>query len=126
MTKNVKIKYALLILIISFIISTIFYFINNLEFIAFINTLFLLGLILTLLGVFMYIKEKGFFRLPSFGFKKTLSSFSKKNTHMVHQDNKDITFEDYVLKKQEPYFMTLPFITSGLLLLFLSFILSFI
>lgn len=90
--------------------------------VLFINTLFVLGIILVVIGAWLYILDQGFFRVITYGFKKLrrhLPGFSKiKDSDEVFEQPVD----DDILYKTKKHAHTQAFIWSGILLVALSYI----
>lgn len=87
----------------------------------FINSLFIIGIILVVIGAWLYILDQGFFNIITFGFKKlrrSLPGFSKV------QDSDEVfeqPIDDEILYTTKKHPHTHAFIWSGVLLVILSY-----
>lgn len=93
-------------------------------YIRFINTLFYIGFIVSLIGGFFTVSETGFFRVAAYPFAK-LKFLMFKGGQVEDDDHESFTFESYVEQPLAKYPATKPILYSGLILLALSFLLSF-
>lgn len=91
-------------------------------YLSFIDILFYIGFIVSLIGGFFTVSETGFFRVAAYPFAK-LKFLMFKDRQV--EDDESFTFESYVEQPLAKYPATKPVLYSGLILLALSFLLSF-
>ncbi|MGL4973447.1 MAG: DUF3899 domain-containing protein [Culicoidibacterales bacterium] len=88
----------------------------------FINTLFILGIIVLIVGAWLYILDQGFFRIIHYGFKKLSKHlpFAKK----INDSDEvfDQPIDDSMLYEVKQHAHTLPILFSGLALVVLSYL----
>lgn len=106
------------------IISSILAFFNGYWLTGFINSMFIIGLILLIIGGFSYLRDKKAFIVTGYTMKKFKMLFSpdkKKN-----KNAKKLKLDDYIYKEREAWQYTIPLlITAGLICIF-TFILSIV
>ncbi|MGL5382059.1 MAG: DUF3899 domain-containing protein [Culicoidibacterales bacterium] len=92
------------------------------SFLLFINTLFILGIIVLIVGAWLYILDQGFFRIIHYGFKK-LSKHLPFATKINDSDEVfDQPVDDSMLYEVKQHAHTLPILFSGLALVVLSYL----
>ncbi|MGL4624801.1 MAG: DUF3899 domain-containing protein [Culicoidibacterales bacterium] len=116
-------KYKLfLILIAVSLLAAIVLGLFQQSLVLFINSLFVIGIILVVIGAWLYILDQGFFRVITYGFKKLrrhLPGFSKiKDSDEVFEQPVD----DEILYTTKTHTHTQSFIWSGVLLVILSYV----
>ena len=93
------------LIIINLVLSLVYYLFSTTSY-AFVNSLFLFGLLYTLIGLSLFIKEKGFFDIINYSSKKFFSHIGKSRYN--NEDEKKLTFEEYKKLHQSKYKMTNP------------------
>lgn len=119
------IKSLLIIIGLSVFVSIIYSLLNNKSFVDFINSLFIIGIILLIAGGFSFLFEKGSFKIAAYPFKKI--QLMLKNRQMIEKDSQEKlpTFEEYMHEKIEHLPLTEPLFISGIILTLFTIIISF-
>ncbi|MEI5906526.1 DUF3899 domain-containing protein [Bacillus spongiae] len=109
-----------------FIISFLYSFFSNLPFlIAFVNSFFVMGLLLLMIGSFTFVVEKGFFNGIIYSIKRFRKS-TQAGKFFSKYDNLDSTkpiHEEYLVKRTVS--ITQPFLIVGGLLTFISIVAAY-
>lgn len=110
------IKSLLIILGLSTLISILYSLLNNKSVVDFINSLFIIGIMLLICGGFSFLFEKGFFKITAYPFKKIKSFFQNKQILDKESQDELPTFEEYMLQTIEHLPLTYSLFISGLFL----------
>ncbi|MGL5295459.1 MAG: DUF3899 domain-containing protein [Culicoidibacterales bacterium] len=115
-----KIKMSCILVLSSLFVSALFGLWQQ-QLVAFIDCLFIIGMITIVIGAWLYILDQGFFRVLNFGFKKLrkhLPFISKIRESDEVTNNEETTIFDYETKQ---YTYTKPIILSGCISVVISY-----
>jgi len=119
-------KKIITILIVGTIISFLLTIIQGTTkvFLHFTNSIFYIGLVLLIVGGFLFVIESGFFNLTRFGMKKVFKRNVDKVLSMTGDEPTEVSKE--MIYKKYSFSITKPFLFSAFSFIALSFIFSFI
>ena len=119
-------KKIVTILIIGTIVSFLLTIIQGTSkiFLHFTNTIFYIGLVLLIVGGFLFVIESGFFNLTRFGMKKLFKRNEDKILAMTGDEPTEVSNE--MIYKKYSFSITKPFLFSAFSFIALSLIFSFI
>lgn len=117
--KNQLIVYILVPMVIGLISSVV----NDLTLVSFINAVFYVAIFTMIFSGFVYVYEKGIFAIVSYSFRKVTILFSRGKLE-AYSNSKKATLEDYLKTKKYPF--TKPLLHASIILIVLTFILSFV
>ena len=115
---------AIRIAMTSLIITSLITLVQKFTLLKFINNMFIIGLILLMIGSLAFLREKGYFRVPGYGFKKMFRKLKKKKNDPEADEFDKMTLDDYVYSPLPKYIITFPYLVVGVLLIIVSFIMS--
>lgn len=115
---------AIRIAMTSLTITILVTLIQKFSLLKFINNMFIIGLVLLMIGSLAFLREKGYFRVPGYGFKKMFRKLKKKKTDPEADEFDKMTLDDYVYSPLPKYVITFPYLSVGILFLISSFIIS--
>ncbi len=106
---------------LSLIISGITHLVSSTPF-AFVDTLFWIGLLITVIGSVFLVHEQGLMNAPNYFFRKLASLWNSEAREFV----KNTSLTDYIRHRPIPLQVTLPLIGAGILDFMVSLIVSLI
>ncbi|MBP0724588.1 DUF3899 domain-containing protein [Bacillus sp. RG28] len=119
-------KKIVTILIVGTIVSFLLTIIQGTSkvFLHFTNSIFYIGLVLLIVGGFLFVIESGFFNLTRFGMKKVFKRNEDKVLSMTGEESTEVSKE--MIYKKYSFSITKPFLFSAFSFIALSLIFSFI
>jgi len=124
---EVIMKTSLILLIISTIGSAIYALFQAAKVDSFINSIFIIGLLLLIYSGFQLLSEKGAFSVMRYTFKRVASRVKLLPTMRVTEkefEKKEVVLDDFLEVEKRP--STIPTLITSLVLLGLSLLLSLI
>ncbi|MFP4697436.1 MAG: DUF3899 domain-containing protein [Eubacteriales bacterium] len=122
--KKTKHKKFIMLVLLQIGLSTLSLIIHR-TLMSFINSLFITGSIFFIIGYIILIKEKEIFKLTSYGFKKINLHYKETNYSTKNQEE-HLNFNQFFFKKNETKKIAMPILLSGIAILIMSFIISYL
>ncbi|MBO9128654.1 DUF3899 domain-containing protein [Bacillus sp. 165] len=91
----------------------------------FVNSLFYFALLFILVGGFMFVLGQGFFNITRYAFRRLFKSANKKAEDLIEEEKSEADQRDIIYRTYS-FNLTYPILISGLILAFISTILSFL